>query len=211
MSMAFAAALAGGVALEAEEVARIEESSSAVKSLRGSLNLFRAGIEGGRERNTSSGRSDESTLVRRHTTHSIFIDLYDELRASGRLHQEPAPRELEVGMLVSMQLQPAVAPLRRVIDQVLRLLDVMAPMLSADDDAPQGVSRQDRRQRAREAAKATEQAASDAPEALRTMRNLFLALRDDLEHSGMIDVVVTSEAGPGRMSRSSWKLAAVPD
>lgn len=199
MSMAFAAALAGGVALEAEEIARVRATSRAVKGLRGSLNLFRAGIEGGRERENASGRTDESTLVRRHTTHSIFIDLHEELQSSGRISTEPDAAELRVGMLVSMRLQPAVAPLRRVIDQILRLIDVMSPILgnSEEPDKP-ATSRQERRHQAREAAKAaTAEQDTNVPATLRAMRKLFLALRDDLDHSGMIDIVVASDDGPG--------------
>lgn len=100
-------------------------------------------------------------------------------------------------MLVSIRLRPAVAPLRRVIDQVLRLIDVMAPVLGDDDDEPQTVSRQDRRQQAREAAKSAQTDEDNASEALTTMRRLLLALRDDLDHSGMIDVVVEGDDGPG--------------
>jgi hypothetical protein len=91
MSMAFAAALAGGVAFESEEVARIENTSKAVRSLRGSLKLFGAGELGATsERDLTSGRTDESTLVRRQTAHSIFIDLHEELRSSGRCCTRPA-------------------------------------------------------------------------------------------------------------------------
>lgn len=201
MSMAFAAALAGGVAFESEEVARIENASKAIRSLRGSLKLFGAADLGaGGERAVTSGRTDESTLVRRQTAHSIFIDLHEELRSSGRLMEEPKVEALEVGMLVSMRLQPAIAPLRRVIDQVLRLLDVMAPVLGPrDEDESPPVSRQDRRQRERAAAKISADADSELA-SLKTMRRLFVALRDDLEHSGMIDVVVNSEEGTGRPS-----------
>lgn len=199
MSMAFAAALAGGVVFESEETARREDASKAVRNLRGSLRLFGAGaIDGLAERSSSAGSSTESTLVRRHTAHSIFINLHDELRSSGRIVVDPAVGDLEVGALVSMRLEPAVAPLRRVIDQVLRLLDVMTPIMGlpdADDASP--VSRQDRRQRAREAAKAISETSSEL-DSLKSLRNLFVALRDDLEHSGMIDVVVTPEDGEDR-------------
>ena len=108
--------------------------------------------------------------------------------------------DLRVGSLVSMSLQPAVAPLRRVIEQVLRLLDVMAPMIGAEveDEQHAPVSRQDRRQRAREAAASAVGGTDDSGvESLVALRKLFVALRDDLEHSGMIDVVVASDEAPG--------------
>lgn len=201
MSMAFAAALAGGVALESEQLARVEDASRAVRSLRSSLRLFGVGgVDAGGSGSVSSGTTTEATLVRRHTAHSVFIDLYEELRSTGRLVAQPKIEDLKVGALVSMQLQPAVAPLRRVIEQILRLLDVMAPMLgSFDDPEPAPVSRQDRRQRAREAAKGSEPSSEEESglDALRGMRQLCVALRDDLEHSGMIDVVVAAEEGPG--------------
>jgi hypothetical protein len=199
MSMAFAAALAGGVAFESEETARREDASKAVRNLRGSLRLFGVGaINGLAERWTSAGSSTESTLVRRHTAHSIFINLHDEFRSSGRLVVDPAVADLEVDALVSMRLEPAVAPLRRVIDQVLRLLDVMTPIIGLpDEDDASPVSRQERRQRAREAAKAISERSSEL-ESLKSLRSLFVALRDDLEHSGMIDVVVTPDEGDDR-------------
>jgi hypothetical protein len=107
--------------------------------------------------------------------------------------------DLRVGSLISMGLQPAIAPLRRVIEQVLRLLDVMAPMLGGEveDEQPAPVSRQDRRQRAREAATSNFGGDDAGVESLRALRNLFVALRDDLEHSGMSDVVVASDDAPG--------------
>ena len=61
--MAFAAALAGGVALESEETARREDASKAIKSLRGSLRLFGAGaIDGLSERSSSAGSRTWSLL-----------------------------------------------------------------------------------------------------------------------------------------------------
>lgn len=202
MSMAFSAALAGGVATEVEQTDRAEDTSKAVRSLRGSLKLFgAANLEGGKERDSSSAMTRESTLLRRHTAHSIFINLHQELQASGRLSVNPDFDDLRVGALVSMSLRPAIAPLRRVIDQVLRLLDVMAPILGVDavEEHPASMSRQERRQRARNAATNALGSSDDDSgiESLRTLRNLFVSLRDDLEHSGMIDVVVASDDAPG--------------
>jgi hypothetical protein len=201
MSMAFAAALSGGVALESEHTLRLEDASRAVENLRGSLrNLETEPSSVVPDALATNQRSDEATLTRRHSTHSIFIALHDELRASGRLIMSPAFADLAGGELVSMQLAPAIAPLRRVIDQVLRLLDLMAPVMGldlAEESAP--ASRQERRQRAREAAKTSSPGTSDPEgiDALAAIRNLFIALRDDLDHSGMVDVVVAAESGPG--------------
>ena len=199
MSMAFSAALAGGVALEVEHTDRAEDTSKAVKSLRGSLKVFGAAdVQAARERGSSSATGSESTLLRRHTAHSIFINLHQELQASGQLTASPDFEDLRVGALVSMSLQPAIAPLRRVIEQVLRLLDVMAPVLGGEfeEQQPAPASRQERRQRAREAATSSRDEDTGV-ESLRALRNLFVALRDDLEHSGMIDVVVASDDAPG--------------
>jgi hypothetical protein len=197
MSMAFAAALSGGVALEAEQTSRTEATSKAVKNLRGSLRLFGLGaLDAGADRGGSEGRTDEATLVRKHTTHSIFIALHQELRDSGQLRSDAIITDLEVGDLVSMRLNPAIAPLRRVIDQVLRLLDVMAPALGLDDTEDPPISRQERRQRAREAARAISEDSGEL-QTLSAIRRLFVALRDDLERSGMVDVVVAGEDSPG--------------
>lgn len=199
MSMAFSAALTGGVALEEEHIDRDDQTSQAIRNLRGNLRLWRAGgIDAGRESRETSGGASESKLIRRHTMASIFIDLYDELRRTGRLVENPDLADLQVGSIVSIQIGPAVAPLRRVVDQVIRLLDVMQPVL---DGATQGagstsppVSRQDRRERERQAAKAPAQPEVDGD--LEGMRRLFIALRDDLERSGMIDIVVSREDAP---------------
>ena len=68
--------------------------------------------------------------------------------------------------------------------------------LPLDEDEPSAISRQERRQRARAAAKASTQTDDDSGlNAIKAMRNLFLALRDDLDRSGMIDIVVSPEEG----------------
>jgi hypothetical protein len=67
--------------------------------------------------------------------------------------------EISVGSMVVASIGPAMAPLKRVLDQFIRLLDVMAPLAglgtldgeSVDEPAP---TRQQRRQDARHAAKA---------------------------------------------------------
>ncbi|HEU4973719.1 MAG TPA: hypothetical protein VFT50_01415 [Baekduia sp.] len=199
--MAFSAALSGGVALQSELTEKTEGSSRAAKTLRGSLGLFGgAGLGGAAEKDTVEGQSAESTLVRKHTIHSIFMALHEDLRVGGRLLEEPPISDLRIGDLVSLELKPAIAPLRRVIEQVLRLLDVMSPIMGLDESehsAPR--SRQERRQRARQAANAAAAPSSDDDglQALAGLRALFTALRDDLEQSGMVDVVVTAEDSPG--------------
>jgi hypothetical protein len=215
MSMAFAAALAGGVALEAEQVDRSGATSEAVKNLRGSLRLWRAGgLEAGREESTSSDAASESRLVRRHTAASIFIDLHDELRRAELVRQEPQIEDMRIGEIVSAQMGPAVAPLRRVVDQVIRLLDVMLPMIGVgdadDDQSASAGSRQDRRQQAREAAKRSPAPEHEGSRELQAIRRLFVALRDDLEHSGMIDIVVSRTDAPSAVLTLDKRFVSPP-
>jgi hypothetical protein len=201
MSMAFAAALTGGVALEKELVDRSQETSEAIKRLGGKLNLWRAGaLEAAKQHAEGSAAGSESRLIRHHTVASIFIDLYQELRQSGRIIEEEKLETAHIGQLVSLQVGPAVAPLRRVVDQLIRLLNVMAPVLGDSDEGDgsgtQHDTRQQRRARERSAAKhlATDQ--DEGLQLLRQLRSLFVALRDDLDHSGMIDMVVRREGKP---------------
>jgi len=90
MSMAFAAAVAGGVALEEEQIDRASDTSKAIKAIRGNLKLWRAGgFEAGREASEESDATSESRLIRRHSDASIFIALYDELRRTQQLKRDP--------------------------------------------------------------------------------------------------------------------------
>jgi hypothetical protein len=213
MSMAFAAALAGGVALEEEQVDRSEDESRAVRNLRGSIKAFRA-VDAGASRETGEGSvlASESRLVRRHNMASIFIDLYDELSRTGRLVRDPQVSTLRVGEIVSLEVGPAVAPLRRVVDQIIRLLDLVAPFIAlsneSDDepDAPKNVAgggnRQQRRQAQRELAKQLSGAVSGQVEdggpakLLTVAREVFVSLREDLSRSGMVDIVVARGEDP---------------
>jgi hypothetical protein len=187
MSMAFAAAITGGVSLEEEQIDRLTDTSRFVRALRGNLKVWRAGeIGGGVKRPTNPGPR-ESRSIRRHTDASILITLYDELRRTGNLHINPTFDELEVGSLAALDMSPAVAPLRRVLDQVRRLLDPMAPVLGLD------VARDTRgataaQQRGNE--RSTKEVDPERSEALthyQSLKNLFDALTEDLQHSGMID------------------------
>jgi hypothetical protein len=201
MSMAFAAALTGGVALEEELVDRSQETSEAIKSLRGKLNLWRVGaLEAGKQQSDGTAAATESRLIRHHTVASIFIDLYQELRQSGRLIEEQHLEDAQIGQLVALQVGPAVAPLRRVVDQLIRLLNVMAPVVGEPDEEEQsGTShdtRQQRRARERAAAKHVSTDQEEGLQSLRQLRRLFIALRDDLDHSGMIDMVVRRDGKP---------------
>lgn len=189
ISMAFAAALAGGVSLESEETAR--HTSQAVRNLRGNLR-FAEGV--GLEAGGGKTRESESTsrMVKRNTEASIFISLHQELRDSGRLAD---PTEaLKPGDIVSMEIGPAVAPLRRLVEQIVRLLDIVGPMSAAGegtkDKGPTNAM-------AREQGKALLGEATDDedwdPEAAKGM---FKALLNDLDQSGMVDVVVKRENQP---------------
>lgn len=198
MSMSFSAALTGGVALEEEQLDRSADASTAVKNLRGNLRLWRAGgFDAGSERSNRSELASESRLIRHHTVASIFIDLFSELRSTGRLTEEPTVDQLKIGDLVAMRMGPAVAPLRRVVDQVGRLLDLMVPVLGEDDadEIPsEGETRQQRRARERAAVKRpTDDEPDEGMRELQQLRRLFAAIQDDLDRSGMIDIAVARE------------------
>lgn len=191
MSMAFAAALTGGVAFEEEQVGRSSDTSRAVKALRGNIKVWRAGgFEAGRESTEASDVASESRLIRRHTDASIFIALHDELRRLGLLHVQPDFEELSIGDLVSLEMGPAVAPLRRVIDQVGRLLDLMAPILGIEARSEPKATPSHPRSKQRTGPRPHGDEQLDAVRNYRQIKGLFDALSDDLEHSGMIDVVV---------------------
>jgi len=200
MSMSFAAALTGGVTLEEERTDRARDASEAVRNLRGNINLWRLGaLEGGKHKSDGQATETESKLVRHHTVASVFIDLYDELRRTGRVIDAPDINRLRIGQLVSVEIGPAVAPLRRVVDQLVRLLNVMAPVLGDDteDGDPTDETRQQRRARERAPTKrSAEPVQAEGLHELRQLRRLFLALRDDLDHSGMVDIVVRRDAQP---------------
>jgi hypothetical protein len=214
MSMAFAAALAGGVALESEQVDRSDQTSQAVKNLRGNLRLFGAlGMQGGRDSTEASVVASESRLIRRHTDASIFIDLYDELRRTGRLIEDPELEDLSTGDIVSARMGPAVAPLRRVVDQVIRLFDLTMPVLAGEPkDAETTVGQSTRRRKGQHprAPKPTPDPDEDGLSELRQMHRLFVALRDDLEQSGMIDIVVAREDQPSVVITLDKRFVADP-
>jgi hypothetical protein len=198
MSMAFAAALAGGVALEREDVERDTHESQAVRNLRGNLRLFGAfgpgagGVGAGASKETTEAdqAASESRLVRHHTEASIFIALHDELRRTGRVGDDADASALQTGDIVSLTVGPAVAPLRRIVDQFIRLIDVGAPLLGLGEETAG-----DRRPSGHKAAK---RASAESPDVapLRALRSLLVALQDDLDRSGMLDVVVAREDGP---------------
>ena len=189
MSMAFAAALAGGVALELESVDRDAHVSEAVRNIRGNLRLFDLlGFGADRERRSSDSGATESRMVRHHTESSVFIALYDELRRTGRI-AEPNVETLHAGDIVSLELSPATVPLRRVVDQIIRLLDIMDPQATADETS--SGNRKASQQGGRVTPKTPPP--KDAPD---NFRPVFKALRDDLDRSGMTDVVVRREGQP---------------
>lgn len=200
MSMAFAAALTGGVALTREEIAQEGQESQAVKTLRGNLRGLLGGAllggEAGRETTATESATSASRLVLQNTEASIFIARYDELRRAGRLTEDPGVAELRPGQLVSMQLGPAVAPLRRVVDQILRLLDIMLPITDDDETEPgQGAGGSSKQRRKAQRARGYQEPKPDDDDqtSLRQIWKLFKALRDDLDRSGMVDVLVQRE------------------
>jgi hypothetical protein len=206
MSMAFAAALAGGVALEREDVERERHESEAVRNLRGSVRFFGAIVpvggagraDAGREQTEGEAAQSESRLVRQHTEASIFIALHDELQRTNRL-RSGAESDLATGELVSLNIGPAVAPLRRVVDQVIRVLDVAAPVVGLDlpdNEGPESFGLQKRRKGGQPPVKKPAPVVEDESLTyLRVLRSLMVALKDDLDRSGMVDVVVRAEGG----------------
>jgi hypothetical protein len=195
MSMAFAAAISGGVALQSEDLERQGHESEALRNIQGNLRAFNLLDIGGRRGSSKSETGEtESRFIREHTEASIFIALHDELKRTGQIKQLSID-DLSPGEIVSVTLGPAVSPLRRAVDQVIRLFEVMAPIMGVDltsEDEP--VSRQVRRQNEREAAKtgADEESGPD----LKQMLVMFRALKEDLDQSGMLDVVVRREGEP---------------
>ncbi len=198
--MAFAAALMGGVALKREDVHRDDRASEAVKNLRGNLKIFDLlGVGAGRESSAREIVGSESRMVSQHTEASLFITLHDELKRSGQIKGLEIDN-VEPGDMISVGTGPAVAPLRRVVDQIVRLLDLALPLMG-DEGTPESpdvsdMTRQERRDQARRLAKeAMDQDTSELGQ-LQTMKRLFVALQDDLDRSGMVDVVVSQENAP---------------
>ena len=196
MSMAFAAALAGGVALESEEVERSEQTSEALRKLRGNLRAYAVELGGARGSSESDTAATESRLVRRHTDASVFISLHNELRRAGRLAESPELGSINPGDIVSMQLGPAVAPLRRVVEQTIRLLDVMVPVLGDTHDTEMPAKRASGHKAGRSAPQTHRTESDEGLEALRRLRSLFGAMLKDLEQTGMVDIVVAQPEGP---------------
>lgn len=201
--MAFAAAISGGVAIQQEDLQRDTTASEAVKNIEGNLRLFgRLGAGAGRQSKDSNEIGTESRLVRQHTEASIFISLHDELRRTGRLKALEMD-SLGTGDIVSAELGPAVAPLRRVIDQVVRLLELAAPLLDLETDKPAqpdrpagDMTRQQRRELEKKLGKEALAKAGEDSAGLRQLYTFFLAIQDDLDQSGMVDVVVLREEEP---------------
>jgi hypothetical protein len=198
MSMAFAAAVSGGVALQTEDTHRDSHESEAVRNIQGNLRAFDlVGIGGSRKSKQAEGAEIESRFVRQHTEASIFISLHDELKRTGQIRDLNID-EIEPGELVSLTLGPAVAPLRRILEQVLRLFEVAAPVMGLDLDAPDEkvddgstMTRQRRRHPERENVEE-----NDDPEEIRNVLSMFRAIHEDLDQSGMVDVVVLREDEP---------------
>lgn len=199
MCMAFSAALSGGVALQEEEVAKGGQESEAIRKLRGNLRVFDViGLGGERGSKDAESSETESRLIRHHTEASIFIALHDELQRTGQL-QSVELAQMKAGDIVSIGIGPAFAPLRRIVEQVLRLFDVVFALSGLDPDQggelPPNATRQERRQHARERAKQLEEGGDDS-DGMLTMHEVFTALHEDLDRSGMVDVVVSREDEP---------------
>ncbi|HWC47905.1 MAG TPA: hypothetical protein VG448_03380 [Solirubrobacterales bacterium] len=200
MSMAFAAAISGGVALQSEDLQREGHESQAVRNIQGNLRAFDLlGVGAQRGSSEAGSVENESRFIRQHTEASIFIALHDELQRRNQINELQIDT-LEPGQLISATLGPAVAPLRRVVDQIIRFFEVAAPMMGIDlgdaDEAQAQMTRQQRRQAEREAAKMGGEAEeADSPD-LSQIIAMFRAIKEDLDQSGMLDVVVHREEEP---------------
>lgn len=196
MSMAFAAAVSGGVALRSEDTQRNSHESQAVRNIQGNLRAFDViGAGASRESKHSEGAEIESRFVRQHTEASIFISLHDELKRTGQIRDLDID-DIKPGELVSLTLGPAVAPLRRILEQVMRLFEVAAPVtgldlgdLGAHADDGSKMTRQRRRHPERETS-------DDDSADLKDVLSMFRAIHEDLDQSGMVDVVVFREDEP---------------
>ncbi len=186
MCLAFSAALSGGVALELESVEAEEQLSRTARKLKGSIRILDAlGVGGERGSETGASERTESRSIRSHTESSIFITLLDELKRTGEvIEDEDGVASATPGDFVSVTVGPAVAPLKRVVDQILRLLDLTDPDTATNS---QGSNRQQRRHGA----------VAQGDSSLTDAKTLFRALKGDLDHSGMTDVVIRREGLTG--------------
>jgi len=112
---------------------------------------------------------------------------------------------------VSLRMGPAVAPLRRVVDQVIRLLDVMLPMLPTGEAEPEPSRGAHHGKRTRSVPKRVRNEPTDEGlDALRRLHALFVALRSDLERTGMIDIAVTQTDGPSAVLTLDERFVSGP-
>jgi hypothetical protein len=101
-------------------------------------------------------------------------------------------RREHVTLKMSVVVRGATAPLRRVVDQVIRLLEVTMPMVGADEGDEGGAKGTSKRQQRQGAPRANTADDSGLP-ALRQLHRVLVALRDDLARSGMVDVLVNAQ------------------
>jgi hypothetical protein len=193
MTLAFSAALTGGVALETESVEHTQREDQSTKKLRAGLRIFDLlDLGGGIDKQGKESANSESRVVRRHTEASIFINLIDELRRR-QMIVEPDIGNLKIGEIVSIEVGPATAPLLRVVDQVLRLLEITNPepdAVAPPQQHPTGGKHGTKSGRVTPASVRTPIPEPDPTDAIRTM---FRSLKGDLEFSGMTDIVVRRE------------------
>jgi hypothetical protein len=102
---------------------------------------------------------------------------------------------LSIGQIVSIEVGPAMAPLLRVVDQILRLLEVTSP---EPEQAPKQVKPAGSGQ-AKKPGRITPPNARSVPaeeDSVDSIRTLFRSLKGDLDFSGMTDIVVQRTDGP---------------
>lgn len=199
MCMAFAAALTGGVALEHESTGIGESQSENVRSLRANIKLLDVlGFGGGVEKREGQTVSTETRMVRHHTEASIFILLYNELAQKNRLKLLDS-KDVAVGDMVVGTLGPATAPLRRVVEHIIRMIDLVDLESPGKPKSKPPVQRSSSgRVTPKKAAlpnAAPESKPTEAPSP-ETFRSVFSALSDDLNRGGVWDLVVNGKDAP---------------
>lgn len=191
MTLAFSAALAGGVVLQSEEIAEKAQAEGKERELSAGIHLFdilSAGARGSKSKVEAA--KSQSRMMRQHTEASIFITLYDELIRRYYI-QEADISALKPGELTSLRVGPATAPLLRVVDQILRLFD-----LTNSETSPASPKQPPKQEQVsgRGTPSKKSAAAPQASTSLGELKGMFNSLKADLEFSGMTDVVVRRES-----------------
>ena len=183
--------------MQAEGVDSVGRESEKSRDLNAGLRLFEMLDLGGKtKRSRKDSVKSETRMIRHHTEASIVITLLDELRRRGSI-VEPDLAALKTGAMTSLEIGPATAPLLRVVNQILRLLDLTSPEAPEPELKPAAQQRKQQGNRHTQAQQRPKPPVPPSPVAdanpLEDTRKLFKALKGDLEYSGMTDIVVRRE------------------